>query len=129
MERISKLTRDLINAEDGCRKAKAAAIEGGWQLDDRIHEVNAKYASDYHPVQKIFAEGAPLKDSNEGSASSQGYLSSWEGKLQASAPRERIEDWRQMISESQRVPELNATPPDRDSWEEDELIDRIATAS
>jgi hypothetical protein len=120
MKRKSKLTRDLIDAEDGCLEAKAAAIEGGWQLDNRIHEANAKYAGDYHPVQKIYAEGAPLKGLDEGSASSGGYLSNWEGILQVNAPRERIEHWRQMVSEYQGIPESSATPPDRDSLEEDE---------
>lgn len=73
-ERISRLTRDLIDAEDGCREAKAVAINDGWGvLDDQINNDDGRDVYDYHPIQDILVEGAPLEKSAEDFALDGGY--------------------------------------------------------
>jgi hypothetical protein len=73
MERISRLTRDFIDAEDGCEKAKAVAINDGWVLDDQIDNDDGREVYDYHPIQNILVKGAPLKRFAEGFAFDGGY--------------------------------------------------------
>jgi hypothetical protein len=90
LKHISKLTRKLIDTEEAFKKAKVAALDGGYVPSDSS-------------VSSVFDDG------------SDGYSPSFENEIKATAPKEMIEDWRQAIPED---PEIGAEPEDHIHWPE-----------
>jgi hypothetical protein len=90
VERISTLTRELIDAEEAYRNAKIAAFDGGCALSDGS-------------VSSVFL----FNDRSDG------YSPSSENGLKARAPKGRIEHWRYSIATPPDDSEIGAASEDR----------------
>lgn len=96
MQRISQLTRELIESEDFYQKAKIAAVEGGCAVSDT-------------ELSSVFAHQG-----------SEGYSPSFEDAMKAHAPKEMIESWCQAIPDFLNGPEIGAVSSDVDAGEQDD---------
>jgi len=96
VEHNSKLTRELIDAEEAFKTARIAAVKGGCELDDP-------------DASSVFED-----DENEG------YPPSREAAWKAHAPKAMIEGWRQSIPAVSDIPNTSAASPELDSQDGDE---------
>ena len=97
VEHNSTLTRALIHAEEAFKTARAAAINGGCQLDD------------------------PDASSGVDDDDDEGYPPSQEAIWTANAPEEMIEGWRMSVADISDFPDYSAASVELDSRDRDEV--------
>lgn len=97
VDHISKLTRNVINAEEYFRKTKLAAIRGGCSIND--------------------SEAKSVFDNDR----SEGYPPSLEEEWGADIPKEKIKEWAQSLETVSPHEEVIFMPSESDLQEDDDI--------
>lgn len=97
VDHISRLTRNLIDAEEHFRKTRLAAIRGGVSING--------------------SEARSLFDNDR----SEGYPPSWDEEVIADLPKEKIEEWVQALRTVSPHEEVNSVPSLSNLQEDDDL--------